>query len=169
MNQRSSLPPALNGLDLDEHSSREKARSALEQTPKFIEYWRAIMLHKWSIAGLVLLAVALGYAWVARQPPLYRSVATLLIEIDRSKVVPVGEPYTGIGSYYREHFQTQAEVLKSREVAQRVIARLKLAQHPEFASRETERPVVQQWLAEHCGACVRLLSQKSHSESVAGQ
>src|SRR3954471_20792184 len=122
MNERPSLSPALIGLDPGAPAARSKAALELEQTPKFIEYWRAIMLRKWSIAALTLFAAVIGYAWAAQTAPLYRSVATLLIEIDRTRVVPVGEAYSGIGNYYREHFQPQAEVLKSREVAQRVIA-----------------------------------------------
>src|SRR5207302_3259331 len=85
-----------------------------EQTPGYIEYWRAIMLRKWSILALAMLVAAITAAAVSRMPPVYRASATLLIEADRAKLVPIGDTYNGVGSYYREYFQTQTEVLKSR-------------------------------------------------------
>jgi polysaccharide biosynthesis transport protein len=164
MKQRPSLPAVQMGLESAVPSTQSDASHTFEQAPKLIEYWRAIMLRKWSIAVLALVAAAIGYAWAAQTVPLYRSIATLLIEIDRTKVVPVGEPYSGIGSYYREHFQTQVEVLKSRDVAQRVIAKLKLTQHPEFSSQENKPSAIRAWLAQLCASCTELFTQSTQSE-----
>ncbi len=108
---------------------------AHEETPEYIAYWRAIMLRKWSILALAMLVAVITAVDVSRMVPVYRSSATLLIETDTTKLVPIGDGSGGIGAYYREYFQTQAEVLKSRDVAQRVVTKLKLAEHPEFDPR----------------------------------
>jgi uncharacterized protein involved in exopolysaccharide biosynthesis len=66
------------------------------------------MLRKWSILALAMLVAAITVVAVSRMVPVYRSSATLLIETDTAKLVPIGDAYSGIGAYYREYFQTQA-------------------------------------------------------------
>ena len=112
-----------------------------EPPPEFIEYWRAIMLRKWWIlAGMVLLAV-LTWLVVSQMTPVYRSTATVLIEANKSKIVNVEDVYNG-ASGSREYFQTQAETIKSREVALRVISELKLASNPEFDPAQAKSTLV---------------------------
>jgi len=122
---------------------------AHEETPEFVEYWRAIMLRKWSILALAVLVALIASVGVSRIVPVYRSTATLLIETDRVRLVPIGDASSGVGSNYREYFQTQVEVLKSREVAERVVANLKLAEHKEFNPRRSEPSWLDQWVGEH--------------------
>jgi capsular exopolysaccharide synthesis family protein len=118
-----------------------------EEPPEFIEYWRAIGLRKWSILAFTLLVAAVATFVVFQMKPVYRSTATVLIEANRAKVVQVEDVYSGV-SANREHFQTQAEVLKSRDVAQRVVRKLSLASHPEFDPRQQKPSMVQTWIAE---------------------
>jgi polysaccharide biosynthesis transport protein len=125
---------------------------AHEETPEYIEYWRAIMLRKWSILALAMLVAVIAFVAVSQMVPVYRSSATVLIEIDRTKLVPIGDAYNGVGSYFREYFQTQAEVLRSREVAQRVVTKLKLAEHPEFDPRQRKPSALETWMGEHVPA-----------------
>ena len=122
---------------------------AHEETPEYVVYWRAIMLRKWSILALVLLVTAIASVAVSRMVPVYRSSTTLLIATDTTKLVPIGDASSGIGAYYREYFQTQAEVLKSRDVAQRVVTKLKLAAYPEFAPVQSEPSALATWVGEH--------------------
>jgi capsular exopolysaccharide synthesis family protein len=146
--------------------------------PEFLEYWRAIMLHKWSILALASCVGAFTYAVVSQMPPIYRSSATVLVETDTPKLVSVGETYSRDGSYYhyREHFQTQIEVLKSREVAKRVVAKLNLAEHPEFDPRQRKPSAIQQWTSKHLPSLAAWywkpgapLNEASVTESVLGQ
>jgi polysaccharide biosynthesis transport protein len=105
-----------------------------EETPEFVEYWRAIMLRKWSILALVVGSALITTVVVFHMTPVYRSTATVLVDIDNARpVLPMGgTEMIHLGSYYREYLQTQAEVLKSRAIAQRVIADLQLTEHREF-------------------------------------
>jgi polysaccharide biosynthesis transport protein len=136
MNKLTSISPELvpeKGLYYGELPPNQNLTQ--EETPEFVEYWRAIMLRKWSILALAVLGAVIAYVAVSRMDRVYQSSATILIEINPQKLVPIGDPYNAAGSYYKEYFQTQVEVLKSHEVAQRAIRKLKLTEHPEFDPR----------------------------------
>src|SRR5690348_4011267 len=68
---------------------------------------------------------------------LYRGTATLLIEQGKSKVVSIEEVYSE-GIIQREYLQTQVEILKSNELARRVVQKLSLAKHPDFDPRQQQ-------------------------------
>lgn len=109
---------------------------------EILEYWRAIAKRRWSIIGLTILATILAWLVVSNMRPLYRSTAILLIEQGKSKVVSIEEVYSQ-GLIQREYYQTQAEIIKSDELAKRVVQKLKLTTHPDFDPRQAERG----WLA----------------------
>lgn len=100
-------------------------------------HWRGIWRHKWSIAGLAIAIAVLAHVIVALMTPIYRSTVTLMIEQNKTKLVSIEDVYTGIGTN-REYFQTQAEILRSRTLAGRVVTRLNLTDHPEFDPRQRE-------------------------------
>jgi len=52
--------------------------------------------------------------------------------------VSIEEVYSGIGSN-REHIQTQAEIMKSRELIAKLVERMKLAVHPALDPRQKPR------------------------------
>lgn len=87
------------------------------------------------LAGTVVLAVP-AILWILALTPIYRATAMVLIEANRGKVVSIEEMYAG-ASAHREHFQTQAEFLKSRDVSLRAVRELDLAKHPAFAPTGT--------------------------------
>src|SRR6266498_3727757 len=75
-------------------------------------YWRAIYRRKWwilAVAAVLAAVTAFGISFVT---PIYRATVTLLIEQNRAKLVSIDEVYSGV-SANREHYQTQAEMLKS--------------------------------------------------------
>ncbi len=96
------------------------------------EYWRVISKHRKSIIGLTLAISLVTLLVVFALTPIYRSTATVLIEADTAKVVSIDEVYELGGAAQREYFQTQFEILKSRDLAERVVTRLSLKNHPEF-------------------------------------
>jgi capsular exopolysaccharide synthesis family protein len=117
-----------------------------EESFDLLEYWRSVTKHKWAILGLALAIVLLTTLVVSSIKPTYRSTVTLLIEAGKNKVVSIEEVYAGM-SGNREYFQTQAEILKSRELAEKVVTKLKLDAHPEFDPRQQEAPYWKKWLA----------------------
>ena len=115
------------------------------EAPELLEYWRSVTKHKWAILGLALAIALLTLLVVSSIKPTYRSTATLLIDSGKNKIVSIEEVYAGM-SGNKEYFQTQAEILKSRELAEKVVAKLKLASSPEFDPRQQEAPYWKKWL-----------------------
>ena len=116
-----------------------------EQSFDLLVYWRVLATRKWSILGLTLGITVLAALVVFSIQPTYRSTVTLLIEAQKNKVVGIEEVYSGM-SANREYFQTQAEIMKSRELAAKVVNRLDLAKDPEFDPRQQEPPFWRRWL-----------------------
>ena len=119
--------------------------TGIVEVPAFVEAWRSIMLRKWQILIFAGLVTALAWFLASQITPVYRSTATLMIEASRAKIVSVEEVYSG-ASPQREYFQTQAENLKSRTVALKVVKKLKLATHPEFDPRQQKDSPAQAWI-----------------------
>jgi polysaccharide biosynthesis transport protein len=92
--------------------------------------FRNLFKHKWTIAGFVVAMLIVVFSILQVITPIYQSEATLLIESQDAKVVNVDEIY-GVGQS-REYFNTQVEILKSRETAIKTIIALKLWEVPEF-------------------------------------
>lgn len=111
---------------------------------ELLEYWRSVSRRKWSILGLALAVTILAGVVVSSVRPVYRSTVTLLMETSKAKVVSVEEIYSGV-SASREFFQTQAEIIKSRDIARRVIAKLNLTKNPEFDPRQQQPSLLSKW------------------------
>jgi polysaccharide biosynthesis transport protein len=126
-------------------SKQLEPRQDPEGSSGLLEYWRAITKHKWSILGLALAILLLTALVVSSIAPSYRATATLLIEAGKNKVVSIEEVYSGMNGS-REYLQTQVEILKSRELAGKVVAKLNLDSNAEFDPRQHEPPYWKKWL-----------------------
>jgi capsular exopolysaccharide synthesis family protein len=111
------------------------AGSSGGDTLDIVEYWRAIAKRRWAILGLTLVVAVLTTLFVSSIQPLYRATTTLLIEQGKSKVISIEEVYSQ-GMIQREYYQTQVEILKSDELARKVVQRLQLTKHPEYDPRQ---------------------------------
>jgi polysaccharide biosynthesis transport protein len=108
-------------------------------------YWRAVMRRKWWLAGTALACAVLAGLAVSFITPYYRATVTLMIEQSRAKLVSIEEVYSGV-SPNREHYQTQAEMLRSPALATRVVEKLGLNTHPEFDPRQRKPSPWAAWL-----------------------
>ena len=106
-----------------------------DATLDLLIYWRGLARRKWAILGFAIALAAVAAVLVNLQTPIYRSTVTLLIEQNRAKVAPTEEVYASAADS-REHFQTQAEILRSRALAMRVVEKLDLTNHPDFDPRQ---------------------------------
>ena len=100
-----------------------------------LDHWRSIKKRKWPVLGLATALAALGAAVAFSMTPIYRSTATVLIEPGKPKFLSM-EDMLGGAMQTKEHYQTQVEILKSREVALRTVTTLKLWDTPEFDPRK---------------------------------
>ncbi|MGL4604942.1 MAG: GumC family protein [Iodobacter sp.] len=110
-----------------------------QESNPLLEYWRSISKRKWAIILFALTMAAVATAIVFSISPSYRSTTTILIESSRQKILSVEEVYSGVTAN-REYFQTQAEILQSRDLAIRTIKALKLWDYPEFDPRLVKKP-----------------------------
>ena len=102
------------------------------------QYWRILMSHKWGILGFSCISTLLTILIVFNITPIYKSTSTLLIESQNANVVSIQEVYGLDGS--SEYLLTQFEILKSRNLAKRVIKKLDLLNHPAFQEEESKLP-----------------------------
>jgi polysaccharide biosynthesis transport protein len=99
------------------------------------ELVRTVSRYKWGIVGLTLLTAAIAALIAFNIRPVYRGTTSILIELKPQRVVQVHEVFDpGIG--LSEYYGTQYMVLRSREMAERVVDRLQLLDHPEFAAEK---------------------------------
>jgi polysaccharide biosynthesis transport protein len=93
------------------------------------QYWNLIWGNKWKIISFSLLITILTGFLAMRMTPIYRATSTLLIEASETKAVSIEEVY-GLSSNNKEYLQTQFEILKSKDLAMRVVENYQLANHP---------------------------------------
>ena len=122
------VQPVFVPVERDEHDADRLAEQ--------LRFWRrSISKHKWSALGLALAIALLTTLIVYVIQPTYRSTATLMLESNKSKVVSIEEVYSAM-SNNREYYQTQAEILKSEELARRIVEKMKLVDHPVMDPRK---------------------------------
>lgn len=106
----------------------------------FLEYWRTLRKYQWAIMAFALVVTLVAGVIAFVSTPIYEAKTTLLIETNKQKIVSIEDVYGGVGSS-REYFQTQVEVIKSREVALKAIIKLKLFDNPDYDPRAPKKGV----------------------------
>ncbi|MEO7741975.1 MAG: polysaccharide biosynthesis tyrosine autokinase [Usitatibacter sp.] len=135
-----------NDLALQEPLQNADPAAPGGDTLDVVEYWRAISKRRWAILGLTLAVAILSTLIASAMRPSYRAAAVLLIEQGKNKVVSIEEVYSQ-GLIQREHYQTQVEILKSEDLARKVVQKLNLVTHPDFDPRQAEAPWTSRVLA----------------------
>lgn len=95
----------------------------------------AVWRYRWSIIGLALVITLFAALWVYTLQPIYRASASIVLESQDTSLVNVDQ-LSAAGYYRYDYYQTQFEILKSRALAERVVRKLALHQHPQFLSGE---------------------------------
>lgn len=102
-----------------------------------LDMWRSVLKRKWHILGLAT-ALALVAAVISlAMTPIYRSTATVLVEQGKGKILSIEDVYGG-AMQTKEHYQTQVEIIKSREVARFAVKKHQLWNQPELDPRQAE-------------------------------
>jgi succinoglycan biosynthesis transport protein ExoP len=96
------------------------------------EYWNVLVKRRRLIGLCVALVLIVGAVISILSRPTYRATTTLDIEKDKASPVDVASGPVSYG-YDPEFLPTQTKLMKSREVAERVVQRLNLAQSPELS------------------------------------
>ena len=144
MNQPSSLPPELAQRPSTGLGARVST-IARDAAPTLGAYLNIIRARKWLVIGITALVTVLAAVAVSLMTPIYRATTTLMIETAKSKFLSLEELY-GVPAGSREFFQTQAEFMKSRDVAQRVVQELDLTTDERFDPRQAKPGLLGSWL-----------------------
>lgn len=129
-------------------------------------YWSTIWRYKWKIFAFVLVVSAATFFYVSSLDKLYRATSTMLIESEQAKVVSIEDVYS-LNNTNKEYYQTQFEVLKSRELATRVVKKLDLIGHPLFDPRQQKEGFNWKALLGQEDQPIALSAAKIHNDVVA--
>jgi capsular exopolysaccharide synthesis family protein len=102
------------------------------------DYWRVVWQGRWTILAIFCAVVGATVAYTMLQTPIYR--ATAIVEIQpKPRSLVAGQDASGLGAAgygwiaEEKYHNTQMEIIRSRDVAQRVVRVLGLSAHPRFA------------------------------------
>jgi capsular exopolysaccharide synthesis family protein len=103
------------------------------------DYWYIVLKRRWLILAVVTMVLGYFTGRALMQTPLYS--ATAVLQIDRGKInlvqdVMIQDYWSG----YNEFYPTQARVLKSRDIAHRLVKQLRLWEHPFFTGGRPLEP-----------------------------
>lgn len=96
------------------------------------EYWSVIVKRRRMIGLCVALAVLVGAVVSLLSRPTYRATAVLDVEKEKVSPVDLGASASPFASYDPEFLPTQTRLIRSREVAERVVQRLNLVTNEEI-------------------------------------
>lgn len=94
-------------------------------------YWYLFRQHSVKLISLAFIVTVISVLVSFTQQPIYKATTSILIEAKEAKVVAIEDVY-GLASESKEYFLTQYELLASRELAKRVVEKLKLVKTKEF-------------------------------------
>ncbi len=98
------------------------------------DYLRLLLRRRWTVLGVFLIIVPLAALYTFTRTPRYSATAQLLIERHLPQVLESRQP-AAVEISSQEFYQTQYKLLDSWALTQRVLDKLKLAEHPDFAPR----------------------------------
>jgi capsular exopolysaccharide synthesis family protein len=103
-----------------------------------MDYWRVVWRGRWAVGALFVIVLTLVTIGTFLQTPIFQAQATVEIQARGQKVLPTFLEVSPVGvnswSWFGEqrYFNTQYEVIRSRVVAERVVQKLDLDNHPRF-------------------------------------
>jgi capsular exopolysaccharide synthesis family protein len=109
-----------------------------EEAIDFRDYLAVILRRKWTIFAIFMIIVVTVGIHTFRLKPLYRASATVEVNTTQPEMTPFGNQWQGRIYDQGRYLKTQADILKSRTLAMRVVEVLDLENHPEFNPKPEE-------------------------------
>jgi len=125
-------------MSLTQSSAREMGNPKVfgsfgeEQIPAVRRYLRIINRRKWIVVGSVFACLILGLIVTLLMTPKYTARTTLEISRESNNIAPVQGVERETGAADQEFYQTQYGLLRSRVLAERVAAELRVVDDPKF-------------------------------------
>lgn len=105
-----------------------------------LKYWGLVLKHRWLFLAGTMIALILGYGVTFLMTPIYRATTTIQIEKEAQTVVALNQDDRRETIGNDQFYQTEYELLKSRSLAERVVADLDLANQPAFIGTNDASP-----------------------------
>lgn len=99
------------------------------------DYLNVIMRRRWIVITFLIAVVTTVTVGAFLKKPMYKSTITVRIERENPNILSFKD-VVNLERAEEDYYQTQYKVLKSRNLAKRIIRSLKLNAHPEFVSLE---------------------------------
>src|SRR4030043_547947 len=99
------------------------------------DYLYILLRRKWTFITFFIVAVTTVLIGTFLTTPIYRSTAMIKIDRENPQVLKFEDIYK-IERGEDDYYQTQYKILKSRNLAKRVIRTLKLGEEPEFGGND---------------------------------
>ncbi|MFK7732996.1 MAG: GumC family protein [Pseudomonadales bacterium] len=116
---------------VEQSVAREDARDSDDDFIDVGHLFRVIMHRKWAILGLALAITVLTALVVFTTKPTYQATASIMLESQQANLVNVEDIYSVSASHIYQ-INSQFDILKSRDLAERVVRKLRLQNHPAF-------------------------------------
>ena len=119
----------------------QQASANINEVPKFLtlkDLIGIILDNKFPILGFTLVVGLAAFFISSAMQPVYRSTATVQIEPKEKQVIQIDEVYDA-GGESREYLRTQYEILRSRELALRVLEKIDVKKYPELDPESTSQ------------------------------
>jgi len=113
------------------------------------EYWQILGRHRNLILALALLSALAGFLISLPQKPLYRASTTIEIQGLNENFLNMRDvdPTAATAAFSPESYlETQVKILESESLADRVVARQRLHERPEFAKPGRDWSGLERWL-----------------------
>ena len=103
-----------------------------EEEVHLAEYWAVVVKRRRLIGLCVAVALLVGALVSLISPSTYKATTTLDIEKEKASAMDISSSPSAYVGYDPEFLPTQTKLMRSREVAQRVVERLNLVQNEEL-------------------------------------
>jgi capsular exopolysaccharide synthesis family protein len=102
------------------------------------DYLQIILRRKWIVITVLLTVLTTVSIGTFMMKPQYKATTTIKIEMDKMNILSFNDVYQAQMTSEDSFQQTQFKVLKSRNLAKRVIRQMKLDASPEFSGQKQE-------------------------------
>ncbi len=108
------------------------------------EYWRILAKRRWVVFGVLAIVVAATLMATLLMVPEYRATVTVQINPDGARILAYEdfEPAQRGGASSQQFLTTQYEILRSRSLAEAVVRKHGLQDHPELTGEIRQRSVL---------------------------
>ncbi len=138
---REKYPEILNSTPIRTYDAADS-----EQGSYILDYWRVIVVRRWTVLAILATALAVALIFTLRQTPMYDATITLQIERETPSVLNIKDFYQTDDPYIDYTLQSYYKILSSRSLARRVIEELQVDLKKEFEGQKPD--VVSQYLSQ---------------------